>query len=266
MDMHTKSSCPGTSPWIPSVVKATRRSLIGRGSSILHLLNCPSLPLLIIQLTRHHLHMTRLQVVQLLTMLLLEVHTRRQCLLKLSTPLLGPKCRGDHNTHHNNCSSNAHSRAIGLDQLSGMADDVDLLRHSINNLCGRGRHHVADLVRDSRKRGAECGRRKLVQVDWDDPPSSLDEELHEEAGGGQRALGIGKDPCGDQTAADERGNNDGPPAAKVLAEVANDGTAHTSASLHDDTGTAGARVIQFLRSKYEGGVIVLGGVAVVCLW
>ena len=107
-----------------------------------------------------------------------------------------------------------------------MAYDVDLLRHGIDDLRGRGRYHIANLVRDTGERGAEGRRRKLVQVDGDHAPGALDEELHEEAGGGQRALGSGKDPRGDDATAEECRGDDGASSPEVLAEVADDSTAN----------------------------------------
>jgi hypothetical protein len=49
-----------------------------------------------------------------------------------------------------------------------------------------------------------------------------------------------------------------------LTDVADDCTAHTGTSFHENGSSAGAGVVELFLSEHKGGVTVLGRVAVVC--
>lgn len=66
-------------------------------------------------------------------------------------------------------------------------------------------------------------------MDWDDAPSALDEELHEEAGGGEGVFAGGKNPGRDHGGGDEGGEEHGAATAEPLGGVADDGTADAGA-------------------------------------
>lgn len=99
-------------------------------------------------------------------------------------------------------------------------------------------------------------------MDRDDTPCTLDEELHEEAGGREVAFAVRHNPGGDEHAGDEGGDNDGAATADELGEVTDDGAADAGADLHHDGGAGGLGVVELLLGEHEGGVGVLGGVGV----
>lgn len=53
-------------------------------------------------------------------------------------------------------------------------------------------------------------------MDWDHAPCTLDEELHEEPGGGEVGLAVGEDPGRNHEGGEEGGDDDGASAADEL--------------------------------------------------
>ncbi|KAI2020504.1 hypothetical protein LOZ48_006543, partial [Ophidiomyces ophidiicola] len=189
--------------------------------------------------------------------------TRHGGQLELAAALLGPDGGGDDDGQGDDGGGDAHGRAVGGRGLALGAGDGDGLSNGVDDLGGRRRDHVADLVGDAGEAGAEGRRRQLVEVDGHDAPGALHPELQHEARGRQRALALRQDPRGDQQRAHERRHHDGAAAAEPLRHVADDGAADAGAGLHEDAGAAGGGVVEALLGQHEGGVAVLRGVAVV---
>lgn len=137
-----------------------------------------------------------------------------------------------------------------------------MLRQRIDNLRAGATDHIPQLVRESRETTAECGWRQLVEMDWNNPPCALDEELHHESRGGEGAFGGGQNPGGDQGHGDEGCEDNGAAAADELGEVPEDGAADAGTDLHDDGGAGGAGVVEAFAGYHECCVAVLGGVGV----
>lgn len=97
----------------------------------------------------------------------LSFHASGQCVLKLATLALRTDGDPGRDTHSNDGGGDAHDGAVGEDALSPLDVDVLALGDGVDDLSrGRG-DHVAQLVCDTRERGAESRGRKLVEVDWD---------------------------------------------------------------------------------------------------
>lgn len=148
---------------------------------------------------RHHLDMRNILLANLIIILNILRHKRRarRRHLKRATPLLRPNSRGKHNADRNNRSRNPHHGSIRVDKLALGAHDKVRLGQGVDDLRRGRRDHVAELVRDAGERGAEHGRRELVEVDRDHAPGALHEELHHEAGAGEGGFAAGQDPGGD---------------------------------------------------------------------
>lgn len=91
-------------------------------------------------------------------------------------------------------------------------------------------------------------------MDGDHTPSTLHEELHEEARGRQGAFGGGEDPGRNEDARHDGGDEHGAAAADPLGEVADDSAADACTGLHEDAGASGGCVGQFFLGEHEGCV------------
>lgn len=140
---------------------------------------------------------------------------------------------------------------------------IVLLRQRVDDLCRWRRNHITNLVNHTRERRSEGRWRKLVQVDWNDTPSTLHKELHKESTRTQALLSLRQNPSRDDETGDKRCNDDRAAAAVELREVADDGTADAGADFHDDRGAGGLGVIKRLAREHEGCVGVLRRVGVV---
>ena len=98
--------------------------------------------------------------------------------LLVNTHWLGRRCASQGNDRR----GDTHCRAIAIYSLAIDSDQMRL-RNGIHNLCGRRGDHVAQLVSNSGERRSEGWWGELVEVDWNDTPSTLDEELNHETAG-----------------------------------------------------------------------------------
>lgn len=78
-------------------------------------------------------------------------------------------------------------------------------------------------------------------------------------------IAVGESPCGDETHADEGGQDDCSATTEPLGDVADYRAADAGACLHDNACAAGGGVAEFLLGEHEGGVAVLRGVGVDCV-
>lgn len=117
-------------------------------------------------------------------------------------------------------------------------------------------------------------------MDRDDTPSTLDEELHHEARGGEGTLTPWQNPGGNEESGHEGGADDGATTTGELGDVTNlettlvhiansgivvityNSTTDTSTSLHENRCAGGTGVVEPLLCKHEGSVGVLAGVTV----
>ena len=164
------------------------------------------------------------------------MRTRRLREFELRTLPLRSEHRSDNNAQRDDNSSNTHDRTISLNPLPINASDERLFSDSIDDLRGGRRDHVPDLISDTRKRGAKGHGRQFIEVDGNNAPGTLDEELHEEAGGAETAFGGREDPRGDHEAGHQGGDADCATAADPLGEVADDSTSDTGTGFHQDAG------------------------------
>ena len=127
-------------------------------------------------------------------------------------------------------SSNTHGRPESLDPLT-LVGNESVLRNARHDLCGGGRDGVSDLVGNTWESGAELRWRKLVEVNGDDTPSTLNHELQEEGTNGQTRLGFWQDPAGDQRSGTDASNDDGASTTDRLGDVYHGGPADGSSDL-----------------------------------
>jgi hypothetical protein len=91
---------------------------------------------------------------------------------------------------------------------------------------------------------------------------SLDEELKHKPGSRKTSECIWEHPRRDQTCADECSDAHRTPATNPLREIADDGTANASTSLHQNACCGGYAVVHTFFGQQEGGVAVLRGMRV----
>lgn len=87
--------------------------------------------------------------------------------------------------------------------------------------------------------------------------------LHEKSRRRQAALRSREDPRWNEQARDDSRRDDGSTSSDPLRRVADNGASDTRTGLHEDTGTAGGGVVQFLLREHESRVAVLACVRVV---
>jgi hypothetical protein len=184
-------------------------------------------------------------------------------LLEVATLLLGTERSGDDNAQDNDGGRNAHDGSVSGRLGALGSSDHGGLGDGVNDLGGRRGNHVSKLVGDTDEGGAESGGRQFAEMDGNDTPGSLDEELDHEARGGEAALGGGKNPGGDEAAGDESCADNGPATTEPLRSVSKDRAANTGASLHEDRSACGTGRAEMLGLLHECGVAVLAGVGVV---
>jgi len=113
-----------------------------------------------------------------------QVGTERLLGLERPSSLLWSQSSSNSNTDSDNGSRNTHDWTISLDTLAlAVAQEVGL-GENVDDLSRWRRNHVSELVGETREGGSEGWWRQLVEVDWDDSPGSLYEELHHETAGG----------------------------------------------------------------------------------
>lgn len=100
----------------------------------------------------------------------------------------------------------------------------------------------------------ERGWRKLIQMNRNDTPGTLNEELHEEAGCAQSSFALWENPGRNKDARAQGRNNDSSAPSNKLRQVSNDCTAHASASLHQNRCTRGSIVAHLFLSQHERSI------------
>ena len=191
-----------------------------------------------------------------------KVGTDRSSLLEVTTLLLGTESSSDRNAHSDDGSRNTHDRSVCGRRSTAVGCDLDSLRSGIDDL-GRGRgDHVTELVCQTNEGRAEGRRRQLVEMDGNDTPSSLDEELDHEARSRKTSLGGGQDPGGDDQSRHDGGADDSPAATEPLRCVTQDGATNTRTSLHENRSAVRSLRVEVLLLLHERGVGVLARVGV----
>lgn len=111
-------------------------------------------------------------------------------------------------------------RADAIDTLG--VGDLNVLTSDGLDLSRGRRDHVTELVSQSSPGSSEGGRGNLLQVDWNNTPSSLNTELNEERSQAKDAKGVGQDPSWDQGTADGDKEDNGQSSSEILREVTSD--------------------------------------------
>ena len=193
----------------------------------------------------------------------LNVGTDRTSLLEVTTLLLRTNSGGDCDTDSDDRSSNTHDGSISRRLLALRSVDHSGFSDGVDDLCrGRG-NHVSELVGDTDEGRTESRWGQLAQVDGNDSPGTLDEELDHETRCGQTTLGSGENPGRDEAAGDESSADDHAATTEPLRSVSENGTTDAGASLHENRGASGTGGAEMLLLLHEGGVAVLAGVGVV---
>lgn len=181
---------------------------------------------------------------------------------KVTTLLLRSKSGGDHDTDDNDSRSHTHDRSVSRRWVAFRAFDYDTLGSGVNNLSRRRRDHISELVGNTNERGAESGWRQFAEMDGNNSPSTLDEELNHEARRRETALSGRKNPCRNEAAGYEGSENNSSATSEPLRGVPQDCSANASASLHQNRGTSSTLWREVLGLLHERGVAVLAGVTV----
>ena len=193
----------------------------------------------------------------------LDVGTDRTSLLEVTTLLLRTNSSGDCDTDSDDGSSNTHDGSISRRLLALRSVDHSGFSYGVDDLSGGRGNHVSELVGDTDEGRTESRWGQLAQVDGNDSPGTLDEELDHETRCGQTTLGSGENPGRDKAAGDESSADDHAATTEPLRSVSEDSTANTGTSLHENRGASGTGGAEMLLLLHEGGVAVLASVGVV---
>jgi hypothetical protein len=109
----------------------------------------------------------------------------------------------------------------------------------------------------------ERGWRKFIQVDGDDTPGTLNEELHEEAGCAQRPFALWENPGRNEDGRQQGRNNDSSAPSDKLRQVPDYCATYASTSLHQNRCARGPIVAHLFLGQHERSIRVLRGVGVI---
>lgn len=137
----------------------------------------------LLQLMRRGLGFATLYILQL-RLLVCNSRTSNKRVLKLSSSLLGAWSDGDDDSDGDDGRCDTHDWSIARNHLLPVGtSDQAALSDRVDDLSRRRRDHVSNLICQTRETRSEGSGRQLVQVDGNNTPGALNEELHEETGG-----------------------------------------------------------------------------------